>query len=112
MNKVKTLPAKLAHPYIKLPSTTFENLLSLRACESEDLCAELDKNDPNGTIYGHPYGIHLSYKNYLVTCFHKYGDNCKAYLAVKLDDIDLDASTVIDVETSQGLSLTFCPLAI
>lgn len=88
-----------------MPSNTFTHEWALRECgESESECRQNDKKDPNGTIFGPHYGIHIPYRGNLIQCFSVYKDDCRAFIGIKylggIGDIDLDPEEefVIDVE--------------
>ena len=108
---------------IELPTNTFTNLMAVRivftnqliiifllkikvlvehterTCESEAECEEIDIKDPDGEIYGDPFAIHIPNTPEINLCFTKYKNKCKIYLAIKLDDLDPEATASLEIET-------------
>ena len=84
---------------IQLPTNTFTNLMAIRTCESEAECEKRDLEDPDGEKYGDPFGIHIPNTPEINLCFTKYKDKCKIYLAMKLNDLDPEATANLEIET-------------
>ena len=99
---------------IKLPSNSFENEMSLNECESEAECEEKqatensESNEDSETSdyskdqksnYPPEYGFQISTASDLNFCFHKYGKNCKIFLAVKFDSIEEATHSKVTVES-------------
>ena len=103
---------------IKLPSNSFENVMSLNECESEAECEEKqateevpensetsqDSENPDDSknkesSYPPEYGFQISTASDLNFCFHKYGKNCKIFLAVKFDSILEATHSKVTVES-------------
>ena len=97
---------------IKLPSSSFENVMSLNECESEAACKEkqVNKNSDDSknkkSNYPQEYGFHISTASDLNFCFQKYGKNCKVFIAVKFDSIlEMTHSKVIVESFNVGCRL-------
>ena len=110
---------------IKLPSSSFENVMSLNECESEAECeqkrvtntdsensvprqgsANSENSSSKKSSYLPEYGFQISTSADLNFCFHKYGKNCKIFLAVKFDSIlEATHSTVIVESLNVGCRL-------
>ena len=73
--------------------------MAIRQCQTEADCIEKDISDPHGEIHGHPFGVHFPIDGELGLCFHDFGDNCRVMLALKMIDIDLDATSEVEIET-------------
>ena len=103
---------------IKLPSNSFQNVMSLNECESEAECEEKqateevpensetsqDSENPDDSknkesSYPPEYGFQISTASDLNFCFHKYGKNCKIFLAVKFDSIAEATHSKVIVES-------------
>ena len=94
------IPDQLVYRHhFKLPTNTFTEMMAIRQCETEADCIEKDMNDPHGEIHGHPFGVHFPVEGELGLCFHDFGDKCRVMLAIKLIDINLDATSDVEIET-------------